>query len=134
MIYETNYFSDSIGDQERRLILNTLCSEVHLANEKWWTDLTTGQPIQRNVGEMLMLVVSELSEALEGHRKDLMDDHLPARKMLEVELADAVIRIFDIAAGLGLDLGGAYVDKMNYNASRADHKIENRLKDGGKKY
>lgn len=63
-----------------------------------------------------------------------MDDKLPHRKMFEVELADAIIRIFDIAAGLGLDLGGAYEEKMVFNANREDHKHENRLQPGGKAY
>ena len=115
-------------------LLNELCAEVHEANKLWWTDLETGRPIQRNVGELLMLVVTELSEALEGHRKALMDDKLPHRSMLEVELADAVIRLFDLAAGLGLDLGGAFVEKTNYNAARADHTREGRLAPGGKAY
>ena len=63
-----------------------------------------------------------------------MDDHLPDRKMLEVELADAVIRIFDLAGACKLDLGGAVVEKMIYNKNRQDHKIENRQKPQGKKY
>lgn len=88
----------------------------------------------RNVGELLALSHSELSEALEGHRKNLKDDKLPHRKMLEVELADAIIRIFDISAGLGLDLGGAFVEKMEYNRTRKDHSLEERMKEGGKKY
>ena len=52
--------------------------------------------------------------------------------MLEVELADAVIRIFDMAGGLHLDLPGAIVEKLAYNASRADHKPEHRAQPGGK--
>ena len=83
---------------------------------------------------MLMLVVSEVVEGLEGHRKNLMDDKLPHRPMLEVELADAVIRILDMCGGLGLDLEGAIFEKLEYNANRADHKIENRLKENGKKF
>lgn len=115
-------------------IINLLGKEVHAGNKKWWTNINTGEPLDRNVGEMLMLIVSEISEAMEGHRKGLKDDHLPNRPMIEVELADAVIRIFDVAAGLGLDLGGAYVEKLAYNQTRADHQIENRLKPGGKAY
>jgi hypothetical protein len=86
-------------DAKRRL--NWVAQDIHKINEKWWKDIETGQPIKRNVGELLMLAVSELSEALEGHRKDLMDDKLPHRKMFEVEIADCMIRLFDIAAGTG---------------------------------
>lgn len=114
--------------------LNVLASRVHRANAKWWVDLETGEPLKRNVGELLMLVVTELAEALEGDRKNLMDDKLPHRKMFEVEIADAVIRLLDISAGFDLDLGAAFEDKMAFNAVRADHQRESRLKSDGKKY
>jgi hypothetical protein len=100
----------------------------------WWHDLDTGMEANRNIGEMLCLIHSEISEAMEGHRKGLMDDKLPRRPMLEVELADAVIRIFDMAGGLKLDLAGAIADKLHYNSTREDHNPENRLADGGKKF
>lgn len=110
----------------------------------WWTELGTGRDMtstgypkvqpNRNVGELLCLVHSEVSEAMEGHRKLLMDDKLPHRTMLEVELADAVIRICDMAGGLNLDLAGAVAEKLAFNAERADHKIENRRAVGGKKF
>jgi NTP pyrophosphatase (non-canonical NTP hydrolase) len=115
-------------------VLNRLARQVHESNQHWWTDLHTGEPIQRNVGELLALVHSEISEALEGHRKSLPDDKLPHRPMFEVELADAVIRILDIAGGYGLDLGGAFEEKMKYNATRHDHTREGRLAANGKKY
>lgn len=114
--------------------LNFLAERVHQANTKWWVDLNTGQRIERNVGELLMLTVSELAEAMEGHRKNLQDDKLPQRKMFEVELADAVIRILDICGGLGLDLGGAFEEKMAFNAVREDHTAEARRAENGKKY
>jgi hypothetical protein len=114
--------------------LNDIAARIHEANKKWWVDIHTGLPKERNVGEMLMLAVSELAEAMEGHRKNLMDEKIPTRKMIEVELADCVIRILDCAHGLGLDIGHALVEKHTYNLHREDHKLENRLKDGGKKY
>jgi hypothetical protein len=124
----------NVGHKIHALDLNDYAREVHTANRKWWTHLETGAPLQRNFGELIALCHSELSEALEGHRKGLMDDKLPNRPMAEVELADCVIRILDVCAGFGFDLQGAYEDKMAYNATRADHKIENRLLPGGKKY
>jgi len=100
----------------------------------WWSDIDTGKPKERNVCEMLCLIHSEVSEALEGYRKNLMDDKMPHRKLMETELADAVIRIFDMAGGVGLDVAGAIAEKLEYNKKREDHKLENRLKDGGKKF
>ena len=99
----------------------------------WWTDLETGKDKVRNIGEALMLVTTELSEALEGHRKSLHDPHLPKRDNYTVEIADALIRLFDLAGGTCHDLPGAFEEKMQYNARRADHKIENRRLPGGKK-
>jgi NTP pyrophosphatase (non-canonical NTP hydrolase) len=81
--------------------LSRFALDFHASNQRWWTDLVTGEKIERNMGEMLMLVVSEIAEAMEGERKNLMDDHLPLRKMAEVELADAVIRVADIVGSLG---------------------------------
>lgn len=114
--------------------LNDLAKLVHDAHAKWWVDLKTGLPIQRNVGELLMLVTSELAEAMEGHRKSLKDDKLPHRDMFEVEVADAMIRLLDIAGGMRLDLEGAMIEKMRYNATRIDHTAEHRLAPGGKAY
>ena len=90
--------------------LNERAREVHRANEKWWRDLETGEPIERNKGEFLMLVISELAEAMEGERKNLMDTHLPHRKMAEVEMVDAYIRLLDYAGGFDIDISS--VDEM----------------------
>ena len=91
-------------------------------------------PAAAAFGELIALCHSELSEALEGHRKNLQDDKLPNRKMAEVELVDCLIRIFDIGGGLRMDLEGAYREKMAFNATRADHKPGNRVLPGGKAY
>lgn len=113
--------------------LNDYADECHFANAKWW-QRADGSKIERNKGELLMLIVSEVAEAMEGERKDLQDDKLPHRKMAEVELADALIRIFDYACAFGYDLHGAYVEKMDYNARREDHTHEARALAGGKKW
>jgi len=65
-----------------------------------------------------MLVVCELAEAIEADRVDAMDDKLTTRKGLEVELGDAVIRIFDLAGKLKMQLGHAIVEKLSYNKTR----------------
>lgn len=95
---------------------------------------TYGRMGKALVAEKLMLVVSEVAEAMEGHRKNLRDDKLPNRSMLEVELADAVIRIADLAGALDLDLGGAIASKLAYNLTRPDHRPEARAAAGGKAY
>lgn len=116
--------------------LNERAAEIHANNHRWWHDLETGEKLDRNKGEMLMLIVSEIAEAMEGEgeRKNLMDDHLPHRKMAEVELADAMIRIFDYAGAYGFDLDGAIAEKRAYNALRKDHTKEARQAAGGKKW
>ncbi len=81
----------------RQFDLNAAAARVHEANAKWWVDIHTGERIERNPFEILALVHSELSEALEGERKSKMDDHLPHRPMAEVEMADTLIRLFDCA-------------------------------------
>jgi len=110
----------------------------------WWHDLKTKQTLccdypagerptgSKSVGDQLALIHSEISEAYEGHRKNLMDEHCPQYTSFEVELADALIRILDTAGGLNLRLSEAFVAKMEYNRQRADHKPENRVKEGGK--
>lgn len=126
----------TVNDVDLQRNLDQVTKACHTPAKKagWWSDLQTGEPKERNIGELLCLVHSEVSEAMEGARKGLMDDKLPHRTMLEVELADVLIRVFDMAGGLDLDLGGALVEKLAYNATRADHKIENRKKKGGKAF
>lgn len=102
----------------------------------WWTD-ADGNHLTLNplcFSNKLCLVHSEVSEAMEGDRKGLMDDKLPHRSMAEVELADAVIRIFDLAGAYNMDLGGAIEEKMAFNKVRPDHKKEAREAAGGKTY
>ena len=110
--------------------MQAICHKL-ARNAGWW-DGTSADAI--NGAVKIALIHSEVSEALEGLRKGKNDDHLPHRKAVEVELADAVIRIMDLAGAMKLDLAGAIVEKLAYNQNRADHKMENRNADGGKKF
>lgn len=114
--------------------LNYLAYQCHGENSKWWYDITTGDRLNRNKGELIALMHSELSEMLEAIRKNLMDEKLPHRKGEEVELADLFIRAFDYAGAYGLDLDGAVAEKRAYNRTRQDHTIEARLAANGKKF
>lgn len=113
--------------------INDLSTSIYLANvDVGWWDINEN-PNDR-YAEKLCLIHSEISESMEGNRKNLMDDHLPHRKMDEVELADALIRILDLGGAMGFDLGGAVVEKLAYNKTRADHKKAARNAEGGKRY
>lgn len=115
--------------------LNELSEYFHKLSHSagWWKELET-IPAPIIYATKIALIHSEISEALEGLRKNLNDSHLPHRKSIEVELADALIRIFDLAGQLNLDLDGAIEEKSIYNQHRPDHKIENRTKPEGKRF
>lgn len=109
--------------------LQTLC--YNSSKEAGWWD---GGITPLTFSNKLMLTVSELAEAMEADRRKLMDDKLPHRDGREVELADAVIRIFDLAGAYGFNLGSAIAEKMLYNSTREDHKREVRAAANGKQY
>lgn len=120
--------------------LDELAVAVHDENiaAGWWTDPATGAQLDRNMGELLCLVHSEISEGMEGYRKRLADDKLPQYPMLNVELGDAVIRILDIMGSrmrMGeVGLGEVVEAKRAFNRVREDHQKEARLKANGKRF
>lgn len=132
--------ADALGyvyDTDLNLIAFALdlgAAAFHGANVRagWWSDPATGAPVERNVFELLALVHSEVSEATEAQRKGLMDDKLPARPGVAVELADAIIRILDIAGALNVPIGTILLEKARFNMTREDHRLENRRLPGGK--
>lgn len=164
--------------------LREFYADCHARNRKagWWTELGTGKPLKRSVGELFMLMVTEIAEAYDAWERDnAADDKLPDYTGLAVEIGDLQIRLADFAGALAeghivhrsdvhnigevlfqrvlaiaeqyeairktpeakgepeqgdflppADVASAVVDKLAFNAERADHKIENRMKEGGK--
>jgi NTP pyrophosphatase (non-canonical NTP hydrolase) len=117
-----------------KMELRELAKKIHQTNkEKGFWDS------ERNVGEMLMLVVTELSEALEVHRKSPVSPLTPSvlagidgdndtlfkidfethvKDTFGDEIADAIIRLLDIGEGLGYDIQKHVEMKMRYNQTR----------------
>lgn len=114
--------------------LDPMAALMRKLNDRWWRDPVSGAPLVRNKGEQLMLIVSEVAEAMEGVRKSLPDDKLPQFPMETVELADVLVRLLDYSGGHALALGSAFEGKVIYNLTRADHKLSARAAAGGKKF
>lgn len=101
--------------------INDWVAECHqLAVEKgWWKE-------ERNFGEMLALIHSEISEALDEHRNHhgftevYYNPEKPTKpEGIPVELGDAVIRIFDLFGQYEVDVESVLELKMAYNRTRA---------------
>ena len=83
--------------------LTKLCHDT--AKEKGFWDK------ERNIGEALMLIVTELSEAMEAHR-------VQDKENFKEELADTFIRLFDLCGGLNIDIQEEIEKKSQKNKSR----------------
>ncbi len=109
-------------------LLNDISKEIYIENiEKgFWKD-------DRQIGTLLMLIVSELSEALEAHRKNksstdisLIENsesfkeefELHIKDTIEDEIADTFIRLFDFCGYLNIDIDKHIKLKRQYNKLR----------------
>lgn len=113
-------------------VMSALCRDVYQDNVAagWWTDLDTGGHKDRNRAELLMLTVSELSEGSEGFAQGLADDKLPQFPMLDVELGDAAIRLFDQIGSLGPDEFGNYIAGCHVRGSTEAYAMRTLSVDG----
>jgi len=116
--------------------LNELSKEIYEGNK-----LRGFNTANENVGQTLMLVVSELSEALEAHRKNKFVDLLPEEILIlkdntlpnedfkdvfqklikdtfEDEIADSFIRLFDLCGAFDIDIEKHMELKLKYNSMR----------------
>lgn len=151
IVLSTTFQTSNTSSEQNSVVdnlneLGRICHEA-AAYRGWWHTASptydvidgsvTGADVyelkERNVGELIALMHSELSEALEAARRNLQSDHIPEFTGIEEELADCLIRIFDFACAAQLRLGEAFVAKMKFNVEREDHKMSERMKEGGKK-
>lgn len=95
--------------------LNELAQEIHqnAKDHGWWYE-------ERNIGELLCLVHSEVSEAMEDYRNSCMTTWMDGDKPcgFPSELADVIIRVLDMSAALGIDIEKEVTQKLAYNKTR----------------
>lgn len=108
--------------------MNDLAHEIHIIAEQhgWW------EPPHREFGELIMLCVCELSEAVEEFRDHRGVNEIYYRESdgkpegIPMELADTIIRILDLCGHYGINIEEVIKVKVEFNKSRP-------YKHGGKK-
>lgn len=95
--------------------LNDLAKDIHQSNiiKGFYEE-------DKNLGEMLALIHSELSEVLEVIRVDeaMTSEKIPPHPAVGEELADVLIRVLDLSAHMGIDISSCVEAKMVYNWTR----------------
>ena len=103
--------------------ITQLAEVIHTTatSKGWWEG-------DRNNGELIALIHSEASEALEALRHgNPPSDHIPEFSGAEEEMADVIIRVLDLSAARGWRIGEAIIEKMRFNDRRS-------YKHGGKNF
>lgn len=110
---EEKRFKEFLIQEQGSAAINALAEKIHnMAKSKgFWTD-TEEAPHLSAIPTKLALIHSEVSEALEVHRKG------GKRSKFTEELADIIIRTLDLAQAIDLDIGTAIIEKMEANESR----------------